>query len=71
MYQIFRVVCSANKNYYDRRYNLEKKISKKLIKKGIYWKEDGALNILPTNYKDKIVIGHFESIKNFDWPVEK
>lgn len=52
--------------YYQIRNNIEKKSSKFLIKKGIYWKEDGYLNILPTNKKNKIVIGHFESSKNFN-----
>lgn len=62
--RIIRFVCP--KEYYVLRYKLEDKYSKFLIKNGIYWKEDGALNIIPTNKKNKIVIGHYESKKNFD-----
>lgn len=53
-------------NYYLKRYNYENKINKFLIKHGIYWKEDGKINILPTNKKNKLLIGHFECKDNFD-----
>lgn len=51
--------------YYKFRANFEINTSKKLQKIGIYWKEDGALNITPTKASQKIVIGHFESERNF------
>ena len=54
------------KEYYIKKYNLEDKINDKMIKNGIYWKEDGRINILPTNKENKILIGHFECKKNFD-----
>ena len=54
------------KNYYIYRYNLEDKVSKRLIKRGIYWKEDGKLTITSTKKRNKIVIGHFESKDNFN-----
>jgi hypothetical protein len=53
-------------HYYEKRYNLENRVSEKLIKNGLYWKEDGRLNIQPTKYNNKLLIGHFESKENFD-----
>lgn len=58
-------------DYYKIRHNLETKKAKKLISKGIYWKEDGYLNITPSNKKNKVAIGHFESKENFDSIREK
>ena len=54
------------KNYYKKRHILEDKIKDNLIKKGIYWMEDGYLKTTKTKTKNKIVIGHFESSKNFN-----
>ena len=53
-------------NYYVKRHKLEDKIKNKLMKIGIYWMEDGYLEINKTNKKNKIAIGHFESSKNFN-----
>ena len=54
------------KNYYVKRHNLENKLKDRLQKRGIYWMEDGYLEINESDAKNKIVIGHFESSKNFD-----
>lgn len=59
------------KNYYYKRQKIENKYSKILIKNGLYWKEDGKLNIQPTKKNNKVVIGHFESKENFDKIREK
>ena len=53
-------------NYRRFRYGFEDKRAKKLQRRGIYWKEDGALEMGSTKHKNKIVIGHFESARNFD-----
>ncbi|MBQ3292945.1 alpha-1,2-fucosyltransferase [Candidatus Saccharibacteria bacterium] len=54
------------KKYKKFRYDFENRRAAKMQKRGIYWKEDGALKLSPTGAKNKILIGHFESSKNFD-----
>lgn len=54
------------KNYYIKRHKLEDKLKSILQKIGIYWMEDGYLEIDESDAKNKIVIGHFESGKNFN-----
>ncbi|MBP3766507.1 MAG: alpha-1,2-fucosyltransferase [Bacilli bacterium] len=66
-YRIIKRIIRAidKKNYYIKRHKLELKIKDKLIKKGIYWMEDGYLESFATSKKNKVVIGRFESSKNF------
>lgn len=54
------------KNYYIKRHELENKKKKYLMRNGLYWMEDGYLKIAKSNARNKLVIGHFESSKNFD-----
>lgn len=52
--------------YKEFRYIFENRNANRLQRVGIYWKEDGALEMRCANAKHKIMIGHFESAKNFD-----
>ena len=54
------------KEYYKKRYDIENKYNNFLTKHGIYWKEEGKLDIKKSKKTNKIVIGHYESKENFD-----
>lgn len=57
---------NPKKNFDQRYYEFEKKHQKKLNKHGIYSMNHGYADISPSNKKNKIFIGSFESPKYFE-----